>query len=162
MNQLEFVAKAETATRRFGQAIGKHLAARTVLYLNGTLGAGKSRLVQAIASGLDIDPEHVQSPTFTLMTPHAGRLTLVHVDAYRIADLDEAEQLGLADWLEADCVLAIEWANRVEEALPKADVRIEIEHLDESKRRFMLTGDTTMGQELLSQLQHSRIFSDHA
>ena len=119
--------------------IGASVVARTVIFLNGTLGAGKSRLVQGIAVGMGIDSDNVQSPTFTLMTPHAGRLTLVHADAYRINDLDEAEQLGLNDWLDSGSVLAIEWADRIAQALPAFDLRIDIEHIDETSRRFLLT-----------------------
>ena len=149
MSQFEFVTKNEDETRRLGAAIGEHLQPSTLVFLEGTLGAGKSRLVQGIASGLGIDMANVQSPTFTLMTPHKGRLTLVHVDAYRINDLDEAEQLGLGDWLDAKAVLAIEWAERIAAVLPPPDLGIEIEHVDEGSRRFSLTAVSESGSALL-------------
>lgn len=155
MNQFEFIAANEDETRRLGIAIGKHLQPGTQVFLQGTLGAGKSRLVQGIATGLGIDAANVQSPTFTLMTPHMGRLTLVHVDAYRINDLDEAEQLGLGDWLDANAVLAIEWAERIAEVLPQPDIRIEIEHVDEESRRFLIAAVTDNGCELLQRVAHA-------
>ena len=153
MINFEFHSKSESDTFELGRLIGCLLVPNSVIYLNGTLGSGKSRLVQAIAAGLEIDAENVQSPTFTLMTPHHGRLTLVHVDAYRINDLDEAEQLGLTDWLTMPSVLAIEWADRIADALPNADLRIQIEHVDQTERRIHFEACSTIGEALLKELK---------
>lgn len=151
MTTLEYCFESETATSEFGKRFGELIFDPLVIFLNGTLGAGKTLFVQAVAAGLQIDPETVQSPTFTLLIPHHGRMTLVHVDAYRIRSLDEAEQLGLDDWVDSGCVLMIEWAERVEPVLPNSDLTIEIEQAAEKTRNFKLTSTSAVGERLLQQ-----------
>jgi len=155
LNPIVFLSNSEEETSWLGEKVGEFLPPRFVIFLNGTLGAGKTGFVKSIATGLGIDPSNVQSPTFNLLTPHRGRLSLVHIDAYRIQDLDEAEQLGCSDWLEIDSVLAIEWANRIEPALPAPDLRIEIEPVDASVRRIEISAHSVLGQQLLKQLSDS-------
>jgi tRNA threonylcarbamoyladenosine biosynthesis protein TsaE len=130
----------------FGEALDEPM----LIYLSGTLGAGKTRFVQAVAAGLGIDPGTVQSPTFTLMTPHTGRRTLVHVDAYRINDIDEVQQLGLDDWIQAGSIMMVEWAERIQSALPEPDLQVQIEHVNQTTRRFELCAETEIGLRHLS------------
>lgn len=153
MSAYRFESQSESETFVFGERLGKSIEGSLLIFLNGTLGAGKTRLVQAIASGLDIEPETVNSPTFTIMTPHEGRITLVHVDAYRINDLDEAEQLGLDDWIAEGCVMAIEWSERIAKVLPRPDLIIEIEQLEEHQRAFTLQGGTNAGGALVEKIR---------
>ena len=108
---------------------------------------------QAIAAGLDIDPDTVNSPTFTIMVPHTGRLTLLHVDAYRIKDLDEADQLGIDDWVASGCVLLVEWAERIEDILQTPDLKIKIEHATDVQRQFNITANTPLGEKLIHAIQ---------
>ena len=85
-------------------------------------------------------------------SPHTGRLTLLHVDAYRINDLDEADQLGIDDWLASGCVLLIEWAERIEQVLPQPDISIAIEHAGETARKLTISVHSKMGQDILTKL----------
>ena len=105
------------ATRKFGVALGRSLAAGTVILLQGDLGAGKTTLVQGIAEGLEIQ-DSVESPTFTLINEYLkGRIPLYHLDLYRL-EPEEAEALHLEsywDGLERDLgIVAIEWAERLQ------------------------------------------------
>ncbi len=123
------------ATRQLGTALGRALPAGVCLALTGTLGAGKTNLVQAIASGLGVPCNQVVSPTFTMIQTYRGRLPLVHIDTYRIADDDEFFELGIDEYLDdGEAVVAIEWANRFESLLPADRLQIDIEVLDESSR----------------------------
>ncbi len=99
-----------------GRSIAALLVPGDVVVLSGPLGAGKTRLVQGIAEGLGV-PGRVTSPTFVIVRRHAGRMPLVHVDAYR---LSEARDLvGLDDDVLADDVITcIEWGGNVQDALP--------------------------------------------
>ena len=102
-----------------------------VVGLVGTLGAGKTRLTQAIASEFEIDPADVTSPTFTLLQTHAGShpsgqpLTLHHLDAYRLVDEDEFLELGVEELFEASASAPqpawtiVEWADRVADVMPR-------------------------------------------
>ena len=117
MQQSCFTATSETDTDGWAMpwpvpARDRHLA------LEGTLGAGKTRLVQAIAAGCGIDPQAVTSPTFVLCQPIPARRLLYHLDAYRIRDLDEFLELGVDEYFEGPGLTLIEWADRVAPCLP--------------------------------------------
>ena len=150
--KFEFVSNSESETHRLGNAIGELLYPGCVVTLEGELGAGKTRLVQAIAAGLEIDPAGVNSPTYTICVPHEGRLLLLHIDAYRIKDLSEMDLLALDDHIEDGAVLMIEWPSRVAAALPPVSIQINISHAGESTRRFELDGISSDGQGLVKKL----------
>jgi len=104
-------------TRAIGRALGQAALPGTVLALRGELGAGKTQLAKGVAEGLGVTTT-VNSPTFVLMNEHLGRLRLYHVDAYRLADPEEAVAAGLLDEREIDGVSVIEWADRLDGWLP--------------------------------------------
>ncbi len=108
---------SEAQTRALGRTLGTCLAGGEVLGLVGELGAGKTRFVQGLAEGLGVTGGTVSSPTFAIRHDHAGRVTLLHLDFYRLRDPEEIDRLGILD-APADAVLAIEWADRLPEALP--------------------------------------------
>src|SRR6476646_7563934 len=125
--------QSEDDTAALGRELAAALTAGEVLLLFGDLGAGKTAFVRGLAEGLGVSRDEVSSPTFTLIQEYrGGRLTLFHVDLYRIEDPREFDELGL-DEIAEDGVLAIEWAERLPQAPPHA-IRISIEHADESDR----------------------------
>ncbi len=105
------------ATRAIGRALGREAAPGTLIALVGELGAGKTQLAKGVAEGLGITTV-VNSPTFVLMNEHVGRLRLYHVDAYRLAEPEEAVDAGLIDDRQADGVVVVEWADRLDGWLP--------------------------------------------
>lgn len=110
----------EDATRALGERIGRAAAAGDVIAADGPLGAGKTCLAQGVARGLDVPAGHyVNSPTFTILQIHPGRVPFYHVDLYRIADPDEALGLGLDEVLGTDGVALVEWPSRLRELLPE-------------------------------------------
>jgi len=105
---------SELETAAVGRDLARTLNAGDVVLLHGDLGAGKTAFVKGLAEGLGVAPEEVSSPTFTLVQEYrGGRLTLFHVDLYRLDDPREIADLGL-DEIAADGVLAIEWAEKLE------------------------------------------------
>ena len=136
MNRFRFVAQNEDDTRRLGAALADVLPAGTTVALMGTLGAGKTRLVQAIARALGVPAGTVVSPTFVLCQEHHGRRTLHHMDAYRVKDDDEFLQLGPEEYFESDGITLVEWADRVIDCLPPDRIEIHIEVVGETARRF--------------------------
>jgi tRNA threonylcarbamoyladenosine biosynthesis protein TsaE len=104
-------------TRRLAGAIASLAVAGDLLLLVGDLGTGKTAFAQGFAKELDID-EQVTSPTFTLVRTYKGRLTLNHLDVYRLDRLQEADDLGLAELIDEGSVTLIEWGDAVRPALP--------------------------------------------
>ncbi len=124
-------------TQQFAARLARLLRAGDFVALIGPLGAGKTCFVQGLGKGLHVEGQ-VRSPTFVLMRIHKGPVPLCHADAYRLASAEELIDLGLDDWLD-ESVVALEWADRVSEALPAE--RIEIEISDEGEgRRLRLLG----------------------
>ena len=112
-------------------ALGVHLAEEAepgkVFTLIGDLGVGKTVLTQGIARGLQID-EPICSPTFTIVQEYySGRMPFYHFDVYRIGDVEEMDEIGFEDYVYGDGLTMIEWANLIEEILPKEYTRITIE-----------------------------------
>jgi tRNA threonylcarbamoyladenosine biosynthesis protein TsaE len=138
MTPLVYDAADETATDALGAALADALPDGTTVALCGTLGAGKTRLVQAIATALGIDRRQVLSPTFVLIGEHHGRRTLCHIDAYRLASQAEFQALGADEYFESDALVLIEWADRVPDCLPRDRLEIHIEVTGPSSRRFKI------------------------
>ena len=112
--------------QRLAGSMLRHLPNRSVIGLVGTLGAGKTTLVQAIARAAGIDSSDVTSPTFTLLQTHHGSITIHHLDAYRIADEDEFLELGVDELFDAEAWTLIEWADRVRDVMPANALWIQI------------------------------------
>jgi tRNA threonylcarbamoyladenosine biosynthesis protein TsaE len=127
---LELMSDSPDRTRAIGRTIGGWLSGGDFVALSGPLGAGKTQLVKGLAEGLGVSPaEPVVSPTFVLIREYGGRLRLYHLDAYRLSGVDELMALGL-DELRSDpqAVVALEWSDRVPEAVPPEALLIELSH----------------------------------
>jgi len=138
MNEFTFLADNESDTQRLGAALAKVLPPGTTVALIGTLGAGKTRLVQALAAGCGVPPETVVSPTFVLCQEYHGQRTLYHLDAYRLKDDDEFLELGPEEYFASDGITLIEWADRVLDCLPPQRLEIHIEVVGDTARQFRL------------------------
>lgn len=127
-------------TFEMAYSIGEAITAPTVFLLQGDLGAGKTVFAKGIAAGLDIDPAEVNSPTFTLVNQHEGRMRLYHLDLYRLeGSEDELTELGLEEMLnEPNAVVLIEWPERLGKfSVPRA-VQVSINDLGGDERRLSL------------------------
>ncbi|MFO0802431.1 MAG: tRNA (adenosine(37)-N6)-threonylcarbamoyltransferase complex ATPase subunit type 1 TsaE [Gemmataceae bacterium] len=140
-------------TEAFGRRLGEWLFPGAVIALVGTLGAGKTHLVRAVAEGLGANPAAVNSPTFVLIQEYAGRLPIYHFDAYRLATEREFAELGTNEYFEGDGVCLVEWADKVEQTLPAEHLRIAIDVLDAERRRFNLTAHGERYERLLREVR---------
>src|SRR5262245_296390 len=138
MTPFVFDAPDEAATEQFGSALAAALPVGTVVALCGTLGAGKTRLVQAIAAACGVPRDEVVSPTFVLCQQYGGSRAINHLDAYRIRDEDEFRELGVEELFASCAITIIEWADRVADALPDDYLRIDIEVSGPTARRFVV------------------------
>jgi tRNA threonylcarbamoyladenosine biosynthesis protein TsaE len=110
-------------TRALGERLGALLRAGDVVVLDGDLGAGTTVLTKGIAVALGIT-EPIVSPTFTIVREYDAPLPLVHVDVYRLEQLQELHDLGFDDLVAGEAVTVVEWGDRVSPALPGERIRV--------------------------------------
>lgn len=128
-----FSSRGEEETEALGRALGERLPPGSIVALVGPLGAGKTRFVRGLADGLGVaDLDAVRSPTYVLHHVYrARRGALHHVDAYRLSGAAEYEALDVAGVMAPGDCLAVEWADRIDSALPSGAIRIEIAFPDD-------------------------------
>ena len=128
--------RSSSHTEEFGSTIGRHLQKGDFIALVGELGAGKTTFVRGIALGTGVEPHVVSSPTFTFIQEYAGPLSLAHVDLYRLEASRELADTGLAEYLNGDFVVLIEWADRLPASwMPNDYLSIQFSHSGKNTRR---------------------------
>lgn len=149
MTSIELTLPQLADTDAFGRDLGRRLVAGDVVILTGELGAGKTALTKAIAVGMGIT-ELITSPTFVLARVHRGSgVTLVHVDAYRLADGAELDDLDLdADLARA--ALVVEWGEGLADTLAADPLRITLIRRPDDVRTAVVSG----GERWRDALQH--------
>ncbi len=140
----------EDATRAFGAHLACILPQGSVIALNGTLGAGKTRLVQGLALAAGVPSDAVLSPTYTLIHEYplpsgAAVEKIYHLDAYRVRDEDEFWELGVEELYEQSAWIIIEWAERVQRCLPRQylEIQLEVTGPETREARIITHGDTS-------------------
>lgn len=130
---IAFTSSAEE-TKQLAAAIAELTRAGDLLLLAGDLGAGKTAFTQGFGAALGVT-ERITSPTFTLVSQYSGRLELNHLDVYRLDQVDEALDLGLAEMLDEDSVTVIEWGDTIIPALPAdyLEVRLRLGEGDDDR-----------------------------
>jgi len=152
MERLCYDSASEAHTRALGAALAEVLPERAVVALCGTLGAGKTRLVQAIAEACGVDRRAVTSPTFVLVQEYHGRRTIHHLDAYRLRDQDEFLELGVEEYFQRDGITLVEWADRVRECLPAERIEVSIQVTGHESRRFEVSAHGDALAEVIRRL----------
>ena len=152
MVPLQRVSHSPAETRALAARLGARLAPGDLVALNGELGSGKTEFVHGLAEGLEVPPHLVASPSFTLMHEYPGRLTLVHVDLYRLEDLPPEILPDLEEYLSGPQVVAVEWARRLAPLLPGDYLEVDLEIVGESERRLTFTGHGPRSWELVQRL----------
>ena len=135
----EVVTEDPKETEAIGEAFGRFLEPGDFVGLEGDLGAGKTVFTRGVAAGLGCDPGEVQSPTFTLVREHSGRVVLYHLDLYRLEEPEEdLPAIGYEAFFEPeDGVAVVEWAQRAGVLLPRRRFHVRLEK-DEKGRRIAI------------------------
>ena len=133
--------KTAEETMALGEELGRRLRSGDVVALFGDLGAGKTTFTKGIACGLKLVAD-VHSPTFTLIHEHPGEIPLYHVDLYRLSDEQEVEGLGIEEYLQADGVVVIEWADRMKSLLPPDRLDIDLRMTGDTERELSFEGQS--------------------
>ena len=130
-------------TIEYAKKLGSSLRGGEVIAYFGGLGMGKTRFTAGLAEGMGIDTE-VSSPTFSLVHEYRGDKTLYHFDMYRITTFEDLCSTGFFDYLDWGGVLAVEWSENIENALPEDKlIKIEIMRGDDDDSRILrMCGDS--------------------
>jgi tRNA threonylcarbamoyladenosine biosynthesis protein TsaE len=158
---LEFISRSSEQTRRIGMRLGAFLQTGDLICLVGDLGTGKTTLVQGLAAGWG-SLDSATSPTFVLVNVYRRPVgdRLFHMDAYRLNNPAEAEDLDLDAMLE-NGPLVIEWADRVKPALPEDHLQVSFEYIDETQRDMIFSSQGVRHFELLQGLRR-QIYGVHS
>jgi len=141
----------ESATILLSQRLSKLLKPGMVIYLNGNLGAGKTTLVRGVLNALGYTGR-VKSPSYTLVEPyHIAELDLRHFDLYRLHDEHEWESAGFRDEFDGHNIFFIEWPDKAQHLIPRADIEIDLEILPRG-RNAEIHANTKMGKQCLEHL----------
>ena len=137
---MTYLTNSPEETERLGTELAKQLRPGEVVAYYGDLGAGKTAFTRGLARGLGI-PEPVTSPTYTIVNEYlSGRMPLFHFDMYRLSCADDLFDIGWEDYLERGGICAVEWSERVEEAL-ESPIRVTITRSGEDTRTITVEGD---------------------
>lgn len=138
----------ESATVTFGRRIGQELSTGGVIFLAGTLGAGKTTFCRGVMAAFGHSGA-VKSPTYTLVEPYEfGEVSLFHFDLYRLGDPEELEYMGIRDYFDSASICLIEWPVKGRGFLPEADLVLTFSPVD-SGRSVNIESNTPRGDQAL-------------
>ena len=137
----EYLTHSEAETEQAGADFARALPDGKVVAMYGELGSGKTAFVRGMARGMGLTCR-VSSPTFTIVNEYEGPRELIHFDMYRLGSSDELFDIGWDDYLARGGVCAVEWSERVSDALPDDTIYVDIARgeEDENMRTITVTG----------------------
>ena len=137
---MEYLSHSPEETEHIGEMLGRRLRPGTVVAYRGGLGMGKTAFTRGLARGLGCTGR-VTSPTFTIVNEYDGATPLFHFDMYRLGSSDELFDIGWEDYLTRGGVCAVEWSERVDDAMPADTLWVDIARgTDESDRIITISG----------------------
>ena len=140
---MEYLSHSPEETEQLGEQLGRTLRPGSVVAYRGDLGMGKTAFTRGLARGLGCTCR-VTSPTFTIVNEYSGVLPLFHFDMYRLDSSDDLFDIGWEDYLSRGGVCAVEWSERVEDALPEDALWVSIARGNgENDRIITVTGGET-------------------
>jgi tRNA threonylcarbamoyladenosine biosynthesis protein TsaE len=152
--RLNLATHSVDETRELGRKIGLLIKQPFIIALIGDLGSGKTAFVQGLAQGLGVPADYyITSPTFTLINEYPGRFPLFHVDLYRLEGLNDFEDIGLDELLHDQAVIAIEWADKLPDAVFDAHLSLRFEIIDDNSRKISIKASGQNEIDLIKALE---------
>ncbi|MBF0519145.1 MAG: tRNA (adenosine(37)-N6)-threonylcarbamoyltransferase complex ATPase subunit type 1 TsaE [Nitrospirae bacterium] len=132
-------SSSDRDTQYIGLKLGKLLSSGDTVFLTGGLGSGKTTLVKGIAGAFGINETDITSASFTIIAEHEGTVPFYHIDLYRLDDLNAIDDIGLYEYIGADGVTIIEWADKLQ-GTEIAIVTVDLEYISENEREITIEG----------------------
>ena len=152
--RFSIITESDQETIQLGKSLGSLLREGDVVALVGELGSGKTWMTKGITFGLGIDPRTVvTSPSFSIVNEYPGRVTLFHMDVYRLERFSEVLSAGLEEYLHSGGVVVLEWANLWPEILPEWTITAELQILDADCRKITLASKHPRGAEVIREIK---------
>ena len=136
---IELVSDSPDSTFAIGTRIAPLLSGGSVVAFEGNLGSGKTCLARGIARGLGI-MENLTSPTYTIISEYSGSPALYHIDAYRLNNDEDFENIGGDEIINGDGISIVEWSERIQKSLPENTIKITLEITGPSSRLIQIYG----------------------
>ena len=149
--ELDIISTSPEQSKRMGIRLGRLLQAGDVICLSGDMGAGKTVFSSGIGQGWG-SQHKITSPTYNLVHQHSRKkddTILYHLDCYRMRGVDEIDSIGFDDMIDNNGILLIEWAERIEDALPDTYLWIDLRVVEEMRRNFILEAQGEHYQHLV-------------
>lgn len=142
-------------TRLLAEILGNLINGKTVLGLNGELGAGKTEFVKGLALGSGVSKDsYITSPTYSIINHYNGRIAFYHLDLYRLSGTDELYDTGLEDILSENAVIVVEWPEIMLKISDfNVEINIQVTGITERKISFFAYGlaNSNLIKELANQ-----------
>ena len=136
-----FKTKSTYETEKLAENISHILKKGDTIAFFGGMGMGKTAFVRGLARGLSVRDE-VLSPTFAIVNEYRGDIPIYHFDMYRVTSFDDLYTTGFFDYLDAESgVIACEWSENIENALPENTIKITFERISDDERVITIKGD---------------------
>lgn len=149
---LKIQTSSPEQTQKLGELVGRLAQSGDLILLTGNLGAGKTCFTQGIAWGAGFDG-FASSPSFVLVREYQGSLNIYHIDFYRMESVEEIDDIGLDDYLTADGICVIEWADKALNLLPHEYLLISFDYLEEDHRLLRFEPNGKRYYNIINQLK---------
>jgi tRNA threonylcarbamoyladenosine biosynthesis protein TsaE len=153
--ELDVISHSAAQTARFGARLGKLLQAGDIICLSGDMGTGKTSFATGIGQGWGAKTP-LTSPTYNLVHQHKrdeDKRILYHLDCYRLQSVDDTDSIGLDDILDSNGVAIIEWAERIDEALPVDRLWVDMRVIEDMRRSFRFEARGSRYQKLIDEFR---------
>lgn len=152
--ELVLISESAERTHIIGRIIGECLGSGDIVALMGELGSGKTCITRGIARGIGVPEEYrITSPTFTLINEYPGRVTLYHVDTYRLSGSRDLEEMGYEEYLYGNGVTVIEWAEKISDILPQERFNINLRYVGDNKRKIKICSGSDKMERISNKLK---------
>lgn len=150
---VKYVTTSVQKTVWLGQQLGAQLRDGDIIALVGDLGGGKTWFTKGVAMALEINPDTIVSPTFTLVNEYDGRCKLFHIDLYRLKDKAEIIALDLDEYFSGQGIVVVEWADRWPGELPGDTVEVALHIVDEHTRELGFSASQARANKIIRALK---------